>query len=261
MSGQRRDIPWEKLYDYVLACGREHDPFRFVVCALEGMGSLVPYDQGLAYCLDEKRAVCAQHLVNIKSRWSTMYLEYYSKLVTTSHTLDDSAEETFDAPFVTRIDWTQEPVTEFIANYIMARGVKRSLTFALFDLNSLPRAAFSLDRTRETGFSETEVEIARLAVAQLGSLYKNFFTNPSAVPGSEHPRAETALESVLTKREREVVELMCQGLSPAHVAKTLRINVSTAYKHIAHIYRKLGVSSQQELLVRILGTGGSRTHF
>ena len=43
------------------------------------------------------------------------------------------------------------------------------------------------------------------------------------------------------------------GLSPAHVADTLFISTSTAYKHIANIYKKLHVSSQQELLVRVLG--------
>ena len=61
------------------------------------------------------------------------------------------------------------------------------------------------------------------------------------------------MEILLTKREQEVVELLCRGLSPAHVSKTLKISVSTAYKHIAHIYKKLNVSSQQELLVKVLG--------
>ena len=71
---QQLDVPWEKIYNYVLLCGSEHDPERFVQLVLEEMDELVSYDQGLAYCLDENRRVESQHLLNIKSRWSNMYL-------------------------------------------------------------------------------------------------------------------------------------------------------------------------------------------
>lgn len=249
---QRANIPWERIYDYTMACGQVHDPYQFVVTALEEIDELVPYDQGLAYCLDENRKVRAQHLVNIKSRWSTMYLEYYSQLQNTQRTLNGTANEVYGVPFVKQIIWADEPITEFVADYIMARGVKCSLAFALFDQNGLPRAAFSLDRTHMDHFTEGEMAILRLATAQIGNLYKNFFTKPSDVPGRSKGTSDDEAFISLTKREREVVGLLCQGLSPAHVARTLHISTSTAYKHISHIYKKLGVSSQQELLVRML---------
>lgn len=251
---KRSSVPWEKIYDYTLLCGREHDPWQFVVCALEEIDEIVPYDQGLAYFLDENRKVQAQHLVNIKSRWSNMYLEYYSRLGNQSQrNLNSEANEVFGLPYVEQIIWSEEPMTEFIANYIMARGVKCSLTFVLFDLNSLPRAAVSLDRTRAARFNEKEESNARLAVAQLGNAFKNFFVSPSTIPGQDGDASNMPLMNQLTKREREVVGLLCQGLSPSHVSTTLHISISTTYKHIAHIYKKLQVSSQQELLVRVLG--------
>lgn len=250
---ERFSIPWADIYDYTIECGCAHDPYEFVKTALNEMRSLVAYDQGLAYCLDENRQVKAQCLVNIKSRWSTMYLEYYSHLESTRQSLNEAVVETYGMPLVRQISWSDEPITEFLANYIMARGVTYSLTFVLFDLNGLPRAAFSLDRTRQARFTEAEMAVVRLAVAQLGNLYKNFFVDPADVPGQRKRETDSDSLAVLTKREREVVDLLCQGLSPAHVARTLHISVSTAYKHISHIYKKLGVSSQQELLVRVLG--------
>ena len=249
---QRYSIPWEKIYDYVMECGLVHEPYQFVVTALEGARDLVPYDQGIVYCLDESRRVQAQHLVNIKSRWSTMYLKYYSQLDSTRHKLDMRADEVYGVPTLEHIDWEHENMNEFLANYIMARGVKYSLGFALFDLNGLPRAAFSLDRTRDERFNELEMATMRFALAQLGNLYKNFFADAGDAFGRKKHEVDQMMMDLLTKREREVVDLMLQGLSPAHVAKTLRITTSTAYKHISHIYKKLGVSSQQELFVRIL---------
>lgn len=249
---QRLELPWEKIYDYVLACGREHDPERFVQTVLEEMDDLVSYDQALVYCLDENRRVASQHLMNIKSRWSNMYLQYYSYVQDSNRSLRGNVNERFDLPFVDQISWEEEPVSEFITNYIMARGVRCTLTMVFFDQNSLPRAAFAFDRTRSAKFSERDMTIVRYAAAQLNNLYKNFFTDPESVPGSQWSRNDDGIDDVLTKREREVVDLLCRGLSPAHVSKTLHISVSTTYKHIAHIYKKLNVSSQQELLVRVL---------
>lgn len=251
---KRYAVPWEKIYDYTLECGSRHDSFQFVVTALEEAKELVPYDQGIAYCLDEKRRVRAQHLVNIKSRWSTMYLEYYSHLQSTERTLDAEANEVFGVPLVTQIAWENEPLTEFVTDYIMARGVKCSLAFALFDLNGLPRVAFSLDRTKANRFTEKEMTTMRFAVAQLGNIYKNFFVAAFDSAGRKRDDVLSVDLSSLTKREKEVVDLMCAGLSPTHIAKTLKISVQTAYKHISHIYKKLGVSSQQELLVRVMGS-------
>ena len=57
----------------------------------------------------------------------------------------------------------------------------------------------------------------------------------------------------LTHREREVLDLICQGVKPAYIARELRISIGTTNKHISHIYKKLGVDSRQELLVKLLG--------
>ena len=37
------EVPWEKIYDYVLTCGREHEPNNFVQVVLEEMNDLVSY--------------------------------------------------------------------------------------------------------------------------------------------------------------------------------------------------------------------------
>jgi ATP/maltotriose-dependent transcriptional regulator MalT len=52
--------------------------------------------------------------------------------------------------------------------------------------------------------------------------------------------------SALTKREREVFELVCQGLSNREIAKTLWIAESTVKLHVHHILEKLGARSRTE---------------
>jgi DNA-binding CsgD family transcriptional regulator len=52
----------------------------------------------------------------------------------------------------------------------------------------------------------------------------------------------------LTKRENEIVMKMCRGLKYEDIAKELFVSLSTVKKHTYHIYRKLGISNNRELM-------------
>lgn len=52
----------------------------------------------------------------------------------------------------------------------------------------------------------------------------------------------------LTKREREVLEFLAQGRTQSVIAQKLVIGEGTVHSHIMHIYQKLGIHSQQELI-------------
>jgi two-component system, NarL family, response regulator LiaR len=56
----------------------------------------------------------------------------------------------------------------------------------------------------------------------------------------------------LTRREREVLALMVQGLNNAAIAKRLIVNRSTAKFHVSNILTKLGVESRTEAVALAL---------
>lgn len=53
----------------------------------------------------------------------------------------------------------------------------------------------------------------------------------------------------LTPREREIAELICQGLRNGSIAKRLRIRPGTVKTHIRNIYRKVHVKSKIAMLL------------
>lgn len=57
-----------------------------------------------------------------------------------------------------------------------------------------------------------------------------------------------AREHALTPREGEVLVLLGRGRTARHIGRELGMSDATVRTHISHIYRKLGVNSQQELL-------------
>lgn len=52
----------------------------------------------------------------------------------------------------------------------------------------------------------------------------------------------------LTKRERQTLELLVQGMDNALIAETLSVTDRTAAYHVSNLIRKLGVSSRQEAI-------------
>lgn len=68
--------------------------------------------------------------------------------------------------------------------------------------------------------------------------------------GDDHASVES-----LTSRERDVLELLAEGLSNRRVAERLGISEHTVKFHVASIYGKLGASSRAELIRRAARRG------
>jgi len=69
--------------------------------------------------------------------------------------------------------------------------------------------------------------------------------------------SETSSTS-LSEREREVAELICDGLSNKQIAGRLAISRRTAESHVANILGKLGLYSRVQLAVQIAKESGER---
>jgi DNA-binding CsgD family transcriptional regulator len=71
-----------------------------------------------------------------------------------------------------------------------------------------------------------------------------------------YPLKRPARFAALTAAELEVAEGVIQGLSPRQLSRSRGVSERTVSNQLAHIYKKLGVSSKHELLALV---GGSRS--
>lgn len=65
--------------------------------------------------------------------------------------------------------------------------------------------------------------------------------------------AEVAAAHGLSPREAEVLVYLARGFTPAYIAKSLVLSISTVRTHVRNIYRKLGIGKREELLHLIDG--------
>ena len=59
-------------------------------------------------------------------------------------------------------------------------------------------------------------------------------------------------QSVFTKRETEVLQLICLGHTNTQIAKIFNISISTAKVYVASIFQKLGVNNRMLAVVKYL---------
>lgn len=71
---------------------------------------------------------------------------------------------------------------------------------------------------------------------------------PSAGALLDDAVLELSNRALLTKREAEIFALLARGKNRRAISEDLVLSENTVKTHIAKIYRKLGVSSQQELI-------------
>lgn len=61
-------------------------------------------------------------------------------------------------------------------------------------------------------------------------------------------KAETAMPTVITDREKEILQQMVNGWDAKRIASALNLSVLTVRKHIANIYEKLHVNSKAQII-------------
>jgi len=85
----------------------------------------------------------------------------------------------------------------------------------------------------------------------LRQYFLKYFVIPSSVQGQLNLDAFTQ-EFHISKREREIIELILQGKSNKEIEDALFISFNTVKNHIYNLYQKLGVNSRGQLMHFIL---------
>jgi two-component system, NarL family, response regulator DegU len=108
-----------------------------------------------------------------------------------------------------------------------------------------------VDAVRLAANGDTALSV-ELANSMLGEVHRLAESTPLTDRGSIDVPAG---ESVITKREEEVLQLIAEGLSTPEVAARLYISVKTVKNHLASIYAKLDSRDRTQAVVRAVKMG------
>lgn len=141
---------------------------------------------------------------------------------------------------------------------VVAEGLADVLVLTTFDLDEY---VFGALRAGASGFLLKDADAAELitavrTVARGEGLIAPAVTRrliaefaaPQPVRGSVHPQTAAAVES-LTRRERQVLGALGEGMSNAEIAVRLEMAEATAKTHVSRLLNKLGLRSRVQAAV------------
>jgi len=96
---------------------------------------------------------------------------------------------------------------------------------------------------------------AALAAVRSGLTVLDTVLASALVPSAPAPREHTKGRGELTERERQVVQLLAEGLSNKLIADRLGISDHTAKFHVNGVMMKLGASTRTEAVVEAMRRG------
>jgi DNA-binding NarL/FixJ family response regulator len=104
------------------------------------------------------------------------------------------------------------------------------------------------------GASGEEIAAALRTVAAGGAVFgAGIATRLLAATPARRPGTTLAAPEDLTAREREVLQLLANGASNRHIARTLGISLKTVQNHVSRILDKLQAADRTQAILRARG--------
>ena len=151
-----------------------------------------------------------------------------------------------------------ESVDELPESIRRARETDPDATIVVLGLRGELSLAWAALRAGASGFVHAEMQPEQVARAILMATrgepaFPRGLIKYLANEASEEASAEHA---ALRPRQREILELVVEGLSNAEIAKRLYLSESTIKQHLRSAYKILGVVNRTEAAKHIRDTGG-----
>lgn len=137
--------------------------------------------------------------------------------------------------------------SRFYDEYVRPQNIKHSFGLGLRNDPYSLKYMLSLDRVSDMPYSSEEIQIMGVIRPHLDNMFQNLYvTLAQGSVGTFYG------ETPLTQREREITELLVEGVTPRNISVKLCISYTTVKKHMDNIYKKLHVNTRQELLLKLI---------
>ena len=110
-----------------------------------------------------------------------------------------------------------------------------------------PCVLFVMQDITQRKRSEEDIVAAIESVMQDTSWFSHMLMEKLAQ--IRHPEKPSTELDMLTTREREVLELICKGMTDAEIAQSLNLSRNTVRNHVASLYSKIGVNRRSAAVV------------
>ena len=247
---------WEKINLMTSEMNRIRDLTKFRKEFLNALGRLVPFDLADFY-LNDAKSPNKVKLVDpvVVSRFSQKFnekfmLEYdrdygqvdYVKWIFSTHESVVYRESDL-------INSEMRAKSTFYLDYLKPAGFVNVAGISIAEAGACI-GAITLYRTERYGdFTDKEIYMLKQLLPHLqNKLMTETDSMASSIERSKASSYFLSHEYALSKREIEILRLLCDGKNNGEISRMLSISVNTVKKHISNIFNKLNVDSRTQLI-------------
>ena len=238
--------PWRLIHTFLLQIGEQPGPEAFWDAALRELRTLVPFDSAHVVFRKPGGLLAGMRSIDLPEPSVRSYPTFWNRLHANAfHRTrlhhDPRVFFTTSRPFV---------ATEFGQSWVRPLRFEFSAGISIDDpAEGRPLQLITYRTRSRIGFTPLELQILGLFQPLLKNLY-------SLQCRAQAPRADIEAKvrdfPCLTKREKEIALSLCLGHSTQETSTRLFISPATTYRHVSNIFQKLGVSSRQSLVAKLL---------
>ena len=248
MGASKIRTDWKRAYELLTEIAAQQTVQDGLASTMNLLEELVPGDRGVA-------VMRMEGLIPYCVRWPD-YASGYVPRFNTYYNMRSPFY--FDSPYrdLPPVDWDRYRDTEYHNGFNRPLHIRYSLGLGLTDATTGEQYAVFVHRS-PSGPAFTEEDRRQLAALwrPLSSILTCISRRELDLRHGVHPRETRTGCDILSPRESQIAELLCQRLTMRSIAERLGISRRTVERHALHIYAKLNVSGKREL-IRVLGAAG-----
>ena len=236
-----------KVNDFLVEVGAERTVQNFKSIILKRIGDMVPYDVAVAWL--EMGQTCPIKMcdsLRVPQKWITAHNEYYYKIAPGYADLNIKK--------VTYSNYKLYQDTEYYQDFLHPLGIRYGMGIILHDLRGNPSLTLYITDSKHNYEKDRKVSFLLETIQTHLENYYSFLNLISNQSINEFHIVELQDGcKTLSKREAEIVGLLCRRLTIAEIASQLLISPRTVESYIYNIYQKLKVRNRRELLLKLMG--------
>lgn len=210
---------------------------------------LIPYTQGYFVLLDEEQKIKPENIyfIDMDDAVIKKYIEQYYDMDYLKY-LYEFATDTTVYKDTEILEDNIRLQTDFYRKFLKPSNIPYGCGILLIR-NHRILAVMNLFRSENLGdFSEKDMYILNILKKHLENMVCKAVQREMQPEMTEECYVKAAETYELTKRETEILQLLCKGLSNNEICDVLSVSLSTVKKHVYNLYLKTAVNSRTQLV-------------
>lgn len=209
---------------------------------------LVPYSQGYFIIFDEDQEIDVANSAfeGVSEEVKKQYIETFYDLDYVKYMFGFTKTVAFKDTDI--MDDELREKTEFYQDFLRPWNIPYAGGILLVkEERSL--GVLNLFRSEELGdLKEKDIRVLDILKDHLTNILYSTSQESSAVDGRKSVSVEEMERYNLSKREKEIMELLLEGYTNIEISEKLFISASTVKKHVYNIFTKMGINSRMQLM-------------